>query len=177
MTTLKSLNDTALEKRFDARRYDLGCYDKYFCLKPPVLLIAMIVFLCRDFLLPLIVAAGSMKGGGDGLFASVANIRQPHWFIAGLPALLVFYSLVRRVPKGDVVARWLWRQGRWLLSLSILLGMYPLLQTLQHRLGRLNDSELPLLLVLFIEVASLLYLWLWRRAGDAFRDFPAVVNT
>ncbi len=172
MTAMKSASDTTMEKRFDARRYDLGCYDKHFCLKPPVLLIAMIVFLCRDFLLPLIVAAGSMKGGGDGLFDSVAKIRQQHWFIAGLPALLVFYSLVRRVPKGDVVARWLWRRGRWLLSLSIVLGMYPLLQTLQQRLGNVGDGELPLLLVLLVEIASLSYLWLSRRAGDAFRDFP-----
>ncbi len=164
-----------MAKRYDARRYDLDCYDRNFCLKPPLLLKAIIVFLSRDFLLPVIVGLGSIKGGGEGLFDLVANLRQPYWFLTGLPALLVLYALLRRVPSGDGFARLMWRHGRTLLSLSVAAGVYPILHTLLQHGGISGDDEFISLLFLLMEAAALAYLWLSKRAGDAFRDFPQSV--
>lgn len=162
-----------MQRSYDIHRYDFGCYDKHLCLRPPVLLIAVTAFLCKDFILPLVVAAASLKGGSKGLDWLISGGRQSLWYVAVAPALMVLYALIRRAPSGDAFARWAWRNGRLLLAAAVLMQSYPHIATLHGSLFTVHGDEVGALFWLFMNTFILAYVLLAGRVRDSFSDFPS----
>lgn len=170
---LTCASEIPMQRSYDIHRYDFGCYDKHLCLKPPLLLIAAIALLCRDFLLPLLVAVASIKGGSSSLEWLISGGRQPLWFVAAAPALMVLYALIRRAPTGDMFARWTWRNGRLLLAAAALMQCYPHLQTLRNSAFRIHHDEVSAVFWLLVNGLVLAYVLLAGRVRHSFADFPS----
>jgi hypothetical protein len=157
----------ALEKSYDPRKYEYGSYDQFFCLKPPLLLILAIVFLCRGFLMPFIVLIASLKRTAGDTAALVSGSEHAVAMLAAVPAVVVLYAMIRRSPAANRFARWAWKHGRLLLTLSILFDVSVGIVTLH-----LHESALtPVRLIL--DVYILFYIHTARRVKDTFSDFPA----
>jgi hypothetical protein len=160
----------ALEKSYDPRKYDYGCYDQYFCLKPPLLLILAIVFLCRGFLMPFIVLLTSVKRAAGDTAALVSGSEHAVSMLAAVPAVLVLYAMIRRVPEANRFARWAWKHARFLLTLSILFDVSLGIVTLHLHEQALTAVRLALDLYILIYIHSA------KRVKDTLSDFPASLS-
>src|SRR5262245_5493524 len=99
--------------RFSARNLE-----ELMSLRPPGLLIASLIFLCRS-----VVAVVVLRLAGAGLQALVGDINtQGVWIgcFAALPALVLLYGVGARVPTAPAFVRWAWTHGRALVSASAL---------------------------------------------------------
>lgn len=160
-----------MSKSYDIRRYEAWSFDDYFCLKPPAVLTAAIIYLCRSFLLLAIYMLGSIKGstGDMGLLLQTGD-HPSSLAITAVPAALVLFALIRRSPSGGRFPRSIWKRGRALLATSALLeiGMAVFYLT------TLTAGETPSLAVafLFLDVYILSYVLFSKRVKDTFSDFP-----
>lgn len=157
----------------DIIKYDFDCYDKHACLKPSMFLILAIVFACREYLLPLVVLIGSVKGGSQYQIDFLLEEHHTLALLTEAPALLVVYAMIRRVPTADRVARWAWKWGRVLLALAISLDIWLVASFSELSLRHVTDEQLLTLLRVVVDVAILGYLALSGRVQDTFADFPA----
>lgn len=168
-----SLRTRHVKQPRDILKYDLGCYDKHYCLKPPLALLAATVFACREFLLPLVLLIGSLKGGAqyeiDFLFAE----HRGATLLAQIPALLVVYAMIRRMPSGDAAARWIWKRGRMILGVSLLADAYLAAAFSDLSVAHLHAEAMGPLARMTLDVGILLYLALSGRVKDSFASFPA----
>lgn len=156
----------------DIIKYDFDCYDKHACLKPSLLLMLAMVFACREYLLPLVVLLGSIKGNSY----QIDFLLEEHHTLAlatEVPALLVVYAMIRRVPTGDRVARWVWKWGRVLLATAISLDLWLVASFSDLSLRHVGDEDLLTLGRVAVDVAILCYLALSGRVQDTFAEFPA----
>jgi len=153
------------------KSYPLSNYDENFCLKPPLLLWAAVLYLSRGISLPLAAALCSLAGVST---ATVTLLQSLWWMDALLPsglAALVLLALFRRVPTASDPVRWIWSHGRWILAVSAVLDL--LIAVLNaHRQGGMVGS-LPSLLAATGDLYFAAYLFLARRASDVFTEFPA----
>lgn len=160
-------------KHGDLIKYDLDCYDRHCSLKPPPALLAALAFACRDFLLPLVVALGSLKGGAG---YDVDFLLSQHHTLAVLtqvPALLVIYAMIRRVPGAEAPARWIWKHGRLLVGAALLADVILAAALSDVSFGHLRSGDAGTLARLAFDGAILTYLARSRRLKDVFADFPA----
>ena len=156
----------------DIIKYGLECYDKHACLKPSIFLIVAMVFACREYLLPLVVLLGSMKGNSF----DIDFLLEEHHTLAlalELPALLVIYAMIRRVPAGDRVARWAWKWGRALLALAVFLDIWLVVSFSELSMRHVTDEDLLTLARVVMDALIVGYLALSTRVKDTFADFPA----
>lgn len=158
-------------KRGLAPRYDIDCYDRHACLKAPFLLSLAIVFACREYLLPIIVLLASMKGQSYAIDFLLQD-RHTLALLSEAPALLVGYAFVRRVPSGDLFARWIWKVGRALLATAVLLDIYLAAHDLHLSVRRFHDEDFLTIARVVIDIAILSYLGLSSRVKDVFAEFP-----
>jgi hypothetical protein len=161
-----------MNKRVEIEKYGLHSYDDFLCLRPPWLLIACSIFLCRGLVL---FAGFGIAGGvpaalndlvdGDALYLGG---------LAAAPAVLVVYAMTARAPAAPAFVRWSWRHGRALMSVSALayialaaaqLGIDP-----RRWLG--SGSALAKAMVL-AELGIIGYVLLSSRVRQAFLDFPS----
>ncbi len=161
-----------MQKSYPIDRYEFSNYDKHLALKPGFLLLVSACFLCRDFLLPLMVAATSIKGGSSNLAYLLGDPGRPGRFLTGIPALLAMVAFVRRSPEAGMLVRQLWRLGRWLLVLACVLQIGSSMSSLSFKGGNLHYDSGATLAFLAADVAILSYLLLSRRVRDTFADFP-----
>jgi hypothetical protein len=160
-----------MAKRYDIKRYAAWNFDDYFCLKPPAVLVAVIIYLCRSFVMLTIYMLASVKGATGDMGVLLQGGDHPSSLaITALPALLVLIALIRRSPNGGRIPRSIWKRGRALLATSALLEI----GTAVFFLSTLTAGETPSLAVafLFLDVYILLYLLLSTRVKDTFSDFP-----
>jgi hypothetical protein len=163
-----------MSKRSEIERYGLDSYDDFLCLRPPWPLIASLIFLCRGFVLFVLVAAS--RGGAtrfDELVDSeTLGIGSS---LATVPAALVLYALGARAPSAPAFVRWIWARGRALVSLSALAYIYG--ATLGARLGPdprawLSGTSLAAKAMVLAELGIIGYVLLSSRVRQTFRDFP-----
>lgn len=159
-------------KVYDLRTYDPDAFDRHFCLKIPPLLVASTIFLCRDFLIPILLALTSLKGSAGNL-DWLGTTQQSLWYLREVPSVLVLYAMLRRVPAGDAVARWAWRNGRWLLALAVTLQSGPTILVLFATARGGQPPGWPAMCLLAIDLFVLCYVLLSGRVRDVFSDFPA----
>lgn len=152
--------------------YDLDDYDKHGSLKPSAALIAVILFLARDILLPLVVGVASIKSDGGTLEYLLAGTHRETRLLLALPALAVLAASLGRTPdRGDWV-RGFWRYGRTVLILTAAMQVPAVLWDLFPHLSRPRGGDFSAIIFALTNVASILFLLASRRAADTFADFP-----
>lgn len=151
-------------------KYHLEDYDRFFSLRPSWLMVATMVFLCRGWLLLLVMAASAMAGISIELSDISPTDHVWSGLIAGVPAALVLYCVWARRPDARGWVRSVWRNGRLLLAVSALLHVA---LTVASEGTRALRSISPLAVtVLLVDLWIVTYVVLSARVKDTFSDFP-----
>jgi hypothetical protein len=164
-----------MAKSYDIRKYESWSFDDHFCLKPPVVLIAAILYLCRSFLMVVFVLAGSMKGGATGDTSALLSGGDavPMTFgVTAVPAILVLFALFRRAPAAGALIRWVWAHGRVLLAVSAVLEIAAGVLFLYTASDTAQDSGTLRVAMLIVDVYIAVYVLISKRVRDTFSDFP-----
>lgn len=158
-------------RRFSGRFYPIDRFDKHLCLKPPFGLLVCMVILCRDMLFAVASAGSSLKGQGVDMGMLAAHEYRALFFLGLVPAMMVFGAYVQRAPDGGAFARWIWKHGAQLMSLSALIQSIPAFVALWSGPGVGADLyQSPW--VLPVTAGVIFYLFKSKAARDAFSDFP-----
>lgn len=90
-----------------------------------------------------------------------------------LPALLVAFSMARRLPKTrSPFLRWVWQHGKAFLLSSLFLEMGLLIFYVAYGMKKPDEA---LLMFLYVDAVMVIYLVKSQRVRDAFAEFPAFV--
>ncbi len=152
------------------KNYAFSSYDKHLCLVPDFNMWFIFLFLIRPYVV--LVVSLSNKSDRMGLINLLYadKLMMSLGALAGIPALLVVYALIKRDPDASEGVKKIWHKGRELLAISavfnVLLAFSPMMirgvQTLGvHAWWQLAGSVLVLGLVLKSEYIK-----------DCFLDFP-----
>jgi hypothetical protein len=151
-------------------KYPPSFYDENLNLKIGAGLLAVVLFLCRPYVVLLLSVANRNDKMGllDLLYADRTALAAAA--VAALPALAVLFAMIRRRPEAGPLPRKLWRWGRWLLLASTALNIPIVLMRITGTYPRIHNLDLlQLLAVTWIAT----YLLGSRRIRDTFADFPA----
>jgi hypothetical protein len=94
------------------------------------------------------------------------------FWVTSLPALVLLFISLRRVPSAGKTARWLWQRGRKFLFGGLALDVLMVLS--YTALGFIRFDELTLTF-LYTDLAVLFVLWKSHYIHDVFAEFPAYV--
>jgi hypothetical protein len=130
-------------------------------------------FLCKDFFMVLIVGASVFKGVSGGGNSELINLVSPAFFFADLPIIALLYAFNLRRPDGGTIPRFLWRYGRYFVTLSIFL--YTLILFLLRGFDITNLSILDGV-VCFINMGILYYIYSFEIIKDIFAEFPILTR-
>jgi hypothetical protein len=172
--------ELTMEKSHYVRRYGFECLDRNCCLKPPLGLVVAMVYLCKSLLLPLVIALASAKGSSPSLRWLLGGEQHPLLMIGlAVPALMVLYAWLNRVPTSDAFSQWAWRRGAFLLALSAFaqasLATFDLVTSpgFLQGYGLVWESEdLAALLSIVLHGLVIAYVTRSARARATFADFP-----
>lgn len=151
--------------------YPESAYDHHLCLKAPLMLWVVALYLSRAVVLPMVAAIGAFAGVDSAALALVRRLWNANTLAPSLIALLVVVALILRVPKAPRLIRWIWAHGRILLAIAAGADLAMLLLTSLRQL-ELNDDVLVSLMLGVVDVYFLLYALLARRVRDTFAEFP-----
>lgn len=163
-----------MAKSYDLTKYNPWSFDEDFCLKPPFLLTAAMVYLCRSFLFMMLIVASVSRGrSSGGMEEFLPSGDHPMSIgLTALPALLVLYARVRRSAKAGNAVRWIWKHGRLLMGLSAVLEIGAGVLLLVSDSGESRTADLFRMSMVFIDIYILLYVAISRHVKDVFSDFP-----
>ena len=161
-----------MSKRLEIGKYGLHSYDDFLCLRPPGLLIASLVFLCRGLL---VFGLFGLSGGVPEAFKGIVD-SETLWrgCLAAAPAVLVLYALFARVPTAPAFVRWIWRHGRGLMLLAAL--SYIAVAAAQFGVDPRRwhgTGSLVAKIVVLAELGTIGYVFLSSRVRQTFLDFPS----
>jgi hypothetical protein len=163
----------SMAKSYDFNKYASWSYDDDFCLKPPLLLTATVLYLCRSFLIMMLVLAASTRGRPTGMETFLPSGEHPMSIgLTAVPALLVLYARIRRTVAAGKFVRWLWKHGRVLLATSAAMEIGTAVLLLSISASQPGDSDLLRVTFLILDVYILLYVLLSKHVRDVFSDFP-----
>lgn len=155
--------------------YDLSNYDDDMCLKPPLLMWLVVLYLSRAIMLPVAMGMGHVAGVDSAAMTALRGFWSQDQLLPALIAIPVLYALCRRVPTASRQVRWIWARGRIFLAIAAGLDIaLPLLAPLWHH--DIDDQFLASAFVAGIKTCFLLYALMARRVRDTFADFPAAAN-
>jgi hypothetical protein len=166
-----------MSKRLEIEKYGLDSYDDFLSLRPSRLLIASLVFLCRDLIVIGLFGVSKLAGVSRGVPPFLREIVDPEtlWSscLAALPAALVLYAMAARSPTAPTFVRWAWRHGRGLMSLSALSSV-AIAATQYGGSPRLwLNSSLAVKAIVLVELGIVGYVLLSPRVRQTFLDFPS----
>jgi hypothetical protein len=141
-------------------------------LRPSRILIASILFLCRDLLLIVAFGASGMAGASTKLGDLVDTDYLWLACSAAIPAAAILYAYFARAPDARPIVRWLWAHGRVLLLSSALAQIAVVAASYWDDAGRLQAGPLADKAVVIGELAVIGYVLLSSRVKDVFLDFP-----
>ena len=154
--------------------YPPEAYDRNLTLKPPFLLIAVMVYCAIPLLFILLAYNPSPKL--QAAFVPLQHYATPLSFVSGLPAAVVIAAWTKRLPTSGDGWRQIWGWGKWLLSFSLVSHFILLFSQLHGTLWNsyaLTDKDRFLMVQMGLALLALYYLWRVRRVSDVFADFPA----
>ena len=152
----------------DKFKYDFMRYNRYFVLRANILLFLILCYLCKDIFLIMGVGATAFKSkGGD--VSDIMVLVSPIFFISDLPALAVTYALSARQPNAGIFPRRIWKNGRFLLSLSACLHLFLLGLKIKWELDVMGWIQW---LVVVIDIAIVIYINSSEFIKDLFSEFP-----
>ena len=162
-----------MSERSEIEKYGLESYDDFLCLRPPRLLIASLIFLCRGLVVFVVVAASR------GALAGLNDLADPEGLgigssFATAPAALVLYALGSRVPSAPAFVRWIWKRGPALVALSALAYISLSVARLGSDPGGwVSSTSVAAKAMVLAELGIIGYVSLSSRVRQAFRDFPS----
>ncbi len=151
-----------------AENYPLERYDKYLCLRMNETLWLILLFLLRPYLITIMSLVN--RTDRTGLINMVYSDKMILWwaFLAGVPAIFVFYAWSRKRPGASSFVRKVWRRGRPLLAVSAIFNVAivfaPLL--MGHRMSTAGWTQLVISIGIVVTLYSSSYI------RDCFSDFP-----
>jgi hypothetical protein len=151
-------------------KYDFMKYNQFGVLRPSLLLILILCFLCKDFFMVLIVGlvAFKSKGGGGGLSDLIALV-SPTFFFADLPVIVLLFAIGARRPDGGKLLRIAWHNGRYMILLSI--TIYSLI-LISLRGYEVSNFSLLDWIVIALNLAIVGYVFSSQFIKDTFAEFP-----
>ena len=152
-------------------KYDLNDYDSHLALRPSWLMIASMLFLCRGWLLLLLIGVSNVAGVSVEIDDLVPTDYVWQGLIAGVPSALTLYAWLVRVPTAKAFVRAIWRNGRALLTLAALLHVTLVFAAEWPSLRWLTEPVSALILLGDLWVIA--FVLLSRRVKDTFLDFPS----
>jgi hypothetical protein len=161
-----------VDKRSEIEKYGFHNYDDFLCLRPPRLLIASLIYLCRGFV---VVALIGLSQGDITWLNDLVGTETP-WsgYLAAAPAALVLYALGARAPSARAFVRWTWRHGRALMSLSALSYVaFAVAQVGFDPRRWLSGAPFAVQATVLAELGIIGYVLLSSRVRQTFLDFPS----
>ena len=156
--------------------YSFDEYDKYLCLKPPVELWLIVLYLLLPFVIKPLTFLFARRGGDITILKDIQNVLYPNdltlmlAFMASIPALIFAYAWTRRKPGASENVKKICRNGAVMLSATAIMNMIvifvPLLTGVLHRIHWSGWVQAGLLFVIIG------YLHTSQRVKDTFSDFP-----
>jgi len=152
-------------------RYDLGSFDNNLCLKPPLMLWLVMLYLARAILLPFISGVSSMGGAADAssLTRGMFGFED---FVAATLTLIVLLTFFKRTPSASQVWRSIWRSGRIILVAAAVVDLAVSLYRFLHITDTNSLRPELVLLACTVDAYIVVYLFRSRRVRDVFNDFP-----
>lgn len=153
-------------------KYDYFHYNKFFVLRPPLMLKVSLVLLCKDILLSLMMGASKFKSKGGTLGQEAATLVQPVFILSNLPAFILLLAMVMRTPKSGRWARVVWKNGQLMMALAVILYIATFIY-----LNGVDITRYSWLggLVLGCYIAIFVYIFSSKMLQDAFSEFPEPV--
>jgi len=157
-----------------ARTYSPSSYDDHFCVKPPALLWLAVLYLSRALLLLVIyiVSSISMSHANPQAVDMLRGTVSIYALIPSLVAAPVLCALLTRGPSSPTLVRWIWSNGRTILSLAAILDCMVSIGSSGIIGGDVVNLSPGLLVLALFDVYFLVYILGTRRVRDAFADFP-----
>lgn len=148
--------------------YSAADYDSNFALKLSFSAWLIIIFTLRPFVI--FIASVSNKSDRFGLLNTLYP--DPLWAlvsaIASIPVIILLIAWAKRGPCAGQPIRRIWRNGRWLLSFSLILnaGAFITPWLLGSNLSNIDKVQIGTCgILLYVLLRSI-------RIRDAFTDFP-----
>ena len=154
-----------------SKLYPISHYDKNMYLKPNVTTWLIFLFLLRAYVV-LILSIVNMRDR-TGLIDLVYpdRLTMSLGALAGIPAALLVYAWIKRMPGAPQYVRNIWGKGRAFLAISALLNVcvvfVPLWMGTVHAIAPGDWVQFSIALLIVIVVYSSSYI------RDCFNDFPS----
>lgn len=147
-------------------KYSFEDYNEHNVLKIPLTLVLVNLYLLKHFfifILPIISQIPWLvKFAHENFNLSL--------LLSSLPAVLVMVGMSRRLPKTrSPIIRWLWRQGRWLFLLNLVLEISLIILYVALEIKKFNEASL---IFLYTDVVLIIFLFRSARVRDIFAEFP-----
>jgi len=149
-------------------RYPYHRYNRFDVPRVNALTVAVVLFLSRHVLAFLILGI-ALSRAPLGARNAFSGLFEPIYMLADIPALLIFFTMLARHPKGGRLPRLIWRGGPLFLLASALLY----LGLVVRQIG-LEPTPLhwPMWTMIAGTILSAAYALLSPYARDLFRSFP-----
>ena len=154
-------------------KYHFLKYNRHHVLKLNFLLVLSMVFLTKETILTLMAAASAFKSKGAANTAGLYLLIDTSLWPTNLPVLALWWSYMKRSPEGSNVARRVWHNGRYLITLSAFLGAAIFINNHWSNLFSYSPMHFGLLGVYSL---ILLYVTLSSFVADLFKEFPDQPN-
>lgn len=151
------------------RPYGAREYDEHFALKLNLATWLIIAYIMRPFVI--YIASISNKTDRFGLL----NLTYPDHVsalisgAAAVPTVILLFAWIKRTPSAGTRIRAIWRNGRLLIALSLLINIGSLAVPWRF------TASIPNLSIVHITLCCIMLYYLFRssRVADAFADFPS----
>jgi hypothetical protein len=160
-----------MRTRYDPNSYPPSSFDDDLCLKPPLLIWVVVLYLSRAILMPVIMGMGQWAGVNQDAMRLLRDFWRVDTLLPALLALPVLYALLRRSPAAPRTVRRIWERGRVLLGASLAVDIAISARDLIPFTGIDDQTLLPIASIV-ADVYFLIYVLAARRVRDTFSDFP-----
>jgi hypothetical protein len=160
-----------MNNSYDPHSYNPSDFDEEMCLKPPVLLWVVVLYLSRGIALPIAVGIGHVLGIDTAAMAALRGFWKVDDFVPALVAIPVLYALFRRTSKASRTVRWLWTNGRILLAAAAAIDIALSISSLLP-FAELGDQAAAAICGIVMDAYFIIYILKARRVRDTFSDFP-----
>lgn len=157
-------------------KYGIHDINHFGVLKVGFPLILIFAFLTRHWWLSI----GVMMSRSPGVMGEFFDGTVTYFLIAEFPSLLVSMLAMKRTPAAGKIVRSVWKQGLWLLSLSVVLNLAVI------ALVPTNIASIPVKLVfdlsqlegpqwgaIAVNISIIAYFVFFARTRDTFAEFPS----
>ena len=165
-----------MQTRYDPNSYPPSSFDDELCLRPPLLIWVVVLYLSRAILMPVAMGLGHYAGVNQDAIHLLRDFWRMDTLLPALLALPVLYALCRRSPAASRAVRWVWGHGRVLLATALVVDIGLNMRELIPFVGIGDQSPLPAASAV-AGVYFLIYVLAARRVRDTFSDFPAPLET